>query len=43
MSLSKKAMIVVLGSALALVVGRSLTTATLHNVFTAAASAVWGN
>jgi len=43
MSLRKKVLIIVLGSALAVLVGRSLTTATMQQVVNAAASAVWGS
>jgi hypothetical protein len=43
MSLSKKVMVIVLGSVLALIVGRGLTTATLQNVISTIASAVWGS
>jgi hypothetical protein len=43
MSLKKKVLVFVLGSALALTVGHNLKTATLHNVVNAMASAVWGS
>jgi uncharacterized membrane protein len=43
MSLRKKILVFVLGSALAMIVGHSLKTTTLQNVVNAMASAVWGS
>ncbi len=43
MSFRSKIMVLVLGAALAVIAGRTLTTTTLHNAMSVMASAVWGS
>lgn len=43
MSLRKKILVIALGSALVMIVGRTLTPATFQNAVSAMASAVWGS